>query len=109
MPGKISLFLVFLLFNTLLFLSSLGIIGCAGYLFYFTKDANLLNICFMLIGLTLMILTVVAYRTRQKIYYLGVYIFILFLIFLSQIFLTVLIFLRREDLIAWAEQNMADS
>ena len=81
--GNSCLFFLFILFNFFIFLSSLGILGCAVYLFVITKDANPFNITFTIIGVVLFIFSALAFRMRRSIHLLGFYIFILLLLFLA--------------------------
>lgn len=79
--GNTCLFFLFVVFNFLIFLSSLGIIGCATYLFIITKEANLFNISFVVVGFILLFFSVLAFRMRRSVHLLGFYLFILFIAF----------------------------
>lgn len=81
--GKVSYFVIFMISNFLLFLSSIGILGCAIYLFYFTRDINLFNLCNLAIALILLSMTIAAFTMRKSLYLLGIYIFLLVLMFMA--------------------------
>jgi hypothetical protein len=107
--GNTCLFLVFMFFNFLLFLSSLGIFGCAVYLFVLTKNANVFNLCFLTIAVFLLVFSLAAFKMRRSIHLLGMYIFVLLIVFFFQSIITVLIFLLKNVVINWAQSNMQDS
>ena len=100
--GNLCLFLIFMLFNLGEFLSSLGIIGCAIYLFVFTKSVNIFNLAFLGMGLFMAVITVCAFKLRRSIHLLGLYSFSLSVLFLFQIILTIIIFAKNEVVVAWA-------
>ena len=80
--GNTCLFSIFFLFNFLMFLCSLGILGCAIYLFVLSKEANVFNIAFTSIGAVLVVFSCCAFRMRRSIHLLGFYLFILTIIFM---------------------------
>ena len=74
--GNQCLFLVFAFTNFMVFLSSLGILSCAIYLFFATKSANHLNLFFLAAALTLLFLTMCSFKLRRSIHLLRCYLFI---------------------------------
>ena len=75
-PGNQCLFMMFTSFNFLVFLSSLGILGCSIYLFAIIKSANSFNITFLISSIFLLLLTTCAFRLRSSVHLLGCYIFL---------------------------------
>ena len=74
--GNQCVFIMFAGFNFLLFLSSLGILCCAIYMFAVTKNGNLFNFVFLGSSLFLLGLTTCAFKLRRSIHMLGCYLLI---------------------------------
>ena len=106
--GNPCLFAVFIIFNFLLFLSSLGILACAIYLFALTLDANVFNISFLTIAVALFVLTICAFKMKRSIHLLGFYLFILTILFLFQVILTVVIMVNKDKVIEWAKEHIKE-
>ncbi len=107
--GNSCLFMMFILFNFFIFLSSLGILGCSMYLFYITKEANTFNVSFLVTGLVMLIFSFFAFRLRRSVHLLGFYLIILFIVFLFQLILTIIMIINKETLVRIAKQYMSDS
>ena len=80
-PGNICLYMIFALFNFLVFIVSLGILGCAIYLFAKLKEANAVDISFLISAICLSTFSVFAFMCRRSVHLLWIYLFILFVIF----------------------------
>jgi hypothetical protein len=104
--GNSCIFAVFIIFNFLLFLVALGILGCAIYLFAFTFNANVFNISFLIISVVLFVFTVCAFKMRRSIHLLGFYLFILCILFLFQLIITIVVMVNKQKLIDWATEHM---
>ena len=107
--GNTCLFAIFILFNFLLFLTSIGTLGVAIYLFALTKSANAFNIGFLVIAVVLFAFTFCAFRLRRSIHLLGFYLVIIFVIFLVNLIITICVFANKDKMIEWAKQNISDS
>jgi hypothetical membrane protein len=101
--GNTCIFTIFIIFNFLMFLSALGLLGIAIYLFVFTKDANVFNISFLALSLILVLFSILAFKMRRSIHMLGFYLFILSIIFLAQFILTILVIVFKDKLIEKAK------
>ena len=104
--GNTCLFVIFIIFNLLMFLSALGLMGCAIYLFVFTKDANPFNITFLAVSFVLLLFSGIAFKLRRSVHLLGFYLFILTIIFMAQLIITVLIFTNKDKMMEWARTHM---
>eukprot|EP00347_Sterkiella_histriomuscorum_P001816 403370567 len=107
--GNSCLFLFFVIFNFLIFLSSLGILGCGVYLTVITKEANAFNISFLVTGGLMFIFSALAFKMRRSIHLLGFYLIILFFVFLFQLIITIVMIVKKEALIELAKKYMSDS
>lgn len=107
--GNTCIFIVFILFNFFLFLSAIGILGCSIYLFVFTKDGNVFNISFLIISIVLFVFTAAAFKMRKSIHMLGMYLFILTIIFLFQLIITIVVMVNKDKMIEWAKEHIKDS
>lgn len=103
------MFVIFIFFNFLSFLSAIGILCCSIYLFAKTKDANVFNICFLVISLLLLCFTLLAFKLRRSVHLLGLYLFVLIIIFLFLLIITIILMVNKDKLIEWARKNMKDS
>ena len=97
--GNNLIFLLFIISNFSVFLASLGILGCAIYLIAITKSGNLINISFLLISISLLVITTYAFRLRKSIHMLGCYLVIQFVVFCTMLILS-FILLFDSDLVA---------
>lgn len=89
--GNSCLFLLFVIFNFLTFLSSLGLLGISIYLFVLTKQANGFNIGFLAVAVVLLLMSVLAFTMRRSIHLLFFYLMIIFVVFLAELTITILI------------------
>ena len=107
--GNSCLFLFFVIFNFLIFLSSLGILGCGVYLTVITKEANAFNISFLVTGGLMFIFSALAFKMRRSVHLLGLYLIILFFVFLFQLIITIIMIVKKQALIDLAVKYMSDS
>ena len=70
---------------------------------------NMFNLCCLGLGLTLFIGTIAAFFYRKSLYLLGLYIFLLVLLFFGQVIFSVLIILFKEKVSSWAYSKMPNS
>ena len=80
--GSVSVFTLFVIFNFGITLSSIGILGISIYLFVITEEGNAFNVSFLIIGICLLVLSILAFKLRRSIHLLGFYLVILLLFFL---------------------------
>lgn len=107
--GNTCLFLLFVLFNFFILLSSLGILGCDVYLFVITKEANTFNISFLVIGLVLLFFSILAFYMRKSVHLLGFYLVILSVVFLFELIITIIMIVKKDALLELAQKYMDDS
>ena len=62
--GNQCLFMMFILFNFMVFLSSLGILGSAVYLFIIVKKSTIFALAFLISSLALLIFSSLAFKLR---------------------------------------------
>ena len=103
-PGNQCLFLLFISFNFLVFLASMGIFGSAIYLFVRTKNANVFGLSFLGIGAFLLIMTTCAFKLRESIHLLGCYLFILLVIFTAMLILSLVLLINTHQAKEWAHE-----
>lgn len=106
--GNSCLFFLFVLFNFFVFLSSMGFIGCAIFLFVETKQTNAFNMGFLIIGLLLFGFSLLAFKMRKSTFLLFVYVWLLFIFFTFQLIITIVMITKREKLIEIAETYLSD-
>ena len=99
----------FVIFNFFLVACSVGIIGCAIYLFVITRDGNAFNVMFLLIGISLMIITALAFKLRRSIHLLGCYLVILGVVFFFLLIVTIIMLIKKEVIVHLAEIYFEDS
>lgn len=106
--GNSCIYVVFMLFNFLLFLTAIGILGCAIYLFVLTKSGNVFNISFLIVSLVLFLFSLIGFfKLRKSVHLLGFYLFILFIVFLFQLILTIVIFVNKDKVVSWAKDHIS--
>ena len=93
-------------FNFLLFLSSLGVLGCDIYLFAECKGANTVNMFFLFVGLALMMMTICAFKLRKSMNLLCCYLMLMIAAFGCMFILTMVLFLNSSMVIGWADEVM---
>ena len=103
--GNQFCYLMFASFNFLLFLSSLGILGCVIYLFAECKGANVISLFFLAIGLTLSMLTVCAFKLRKSMNLLCCYLMLMVAAFGIMVILTMVLFLNSSMVTSWANET----
>ena len=94
-PGNQCLFLMFITFNFFVFLASMGILGCAIYLFVRTKSGNFFNFSFLGTGAFLLVMTTCAFKLRESIHLLGCYLIILLVIFTAMLIFSLVLLLNQ--------------
>lgn len=94
--GNQCIFMFFVIFNFSLFLASLGILGADVYLFVITREANVFNICFLIIGVVLLVLSLMSFKLRTSIHLLGFYLIMIGLLFVVMFILTVVMIVQKE-------------
>jgi hypothetical protein len=107
--GNSCLFFLFAIFNFVIFLCSMGTVGCAVYLFVITKEANAFNIGFLVVGLLIFLLSLLAFKMRTSVHLLCCYLVILFVIFTFMLIITIVMIVQRDALVSLAEKYLTDS
>ena len=75
-PGNKCLYLMFVGFNFLIFLASLGIFACSIYLIVIMKGMNAFNATFLVASIVIAMLTICSFRLRESVHMLGCYLFL---------------------------------
>jgi hypothetical protein len=88
----------FYIFNFLIFLTSLALVGVDIFLFV-KLGANIFNWIFMAVGLVLLAFSIMAFRLRTSIHLLGFYCVIIFGVFFVMLLVTILFYTSSDDLI----------
>ena len=110
--GNQFLFTMFTGFAFLLFLSSLGMLGCSIYMFALLKSANIFDIGFLCASLTLLMLAYCAFKLKKSPKTLKCYIYIQIAIFSILIIFSAILILNKSLAESWAEkaeQKIKDS
>ena len=102
------MFTIFVLFNFFVFLSSFGIIGIDIYFFVQIQEANGFTIGFLVLGGVLLIFSAMAFSMRRSIHLLGFYLVFLFLLFLFEFIITVVMIAEKEQIIVLAKKFVSD-
>ena len=102
--GNKFYYLLFTLFNFMLFLSSIGILGCAIHLIVLCKGANVISIFFILIALALFMLTCCGFRLRKSIYLLACYLIIIATILGWMLLTTLILMINKHMVKHWASK-----
>ena len=102
--GNQFLFLMFTGCNFLLFLSSLGILGCAIYLFVILETANLFDVSFLLIALTLLLLTFCGFKLKKSPGWMKCFLYIQLIIFTFMLIASLVLLLNTSKVETWAEK-----
>ena len=100
--GHACLHTSFILCNFFVVLISLGIVGCAVYLYVLTKDANVFSIGFIIAGVLLLIFSLIAFRLRKSIHLLGIYLLILGVITFFMVIITIVMIINKSKLLTLA-------
>ena len=88
----------FYIFNFLIFLTSLGLVGADIFLFV-KLHSNIFNWIFLIVGLVLLVFSVMAFKLRRSIHLLGFYCVVIFAVFFVQLLVTILFYTNSDDLI----------
>ena len=107
--GNPCLFYTFGVFNFLVLLQSICLLGISVYLFIFTEEANAFNIGFMIIALLLLAASFFAFQLKRRPDWLMAYLAMLLALFLAQLIFTILIMSNKESILEYAEKNENDS
>ncbi|CDW84372.1 UNKNOWN [Stylonychia lemnae] len=107
--GSTGLFMFFVIFNFLIVLSSLGVIGCSIYLFVITKQANAFNVSFLITGIVLSTFSILAFKLRKSIHLLGCYLLILALVFFFMLIVTIIMLIKKSVIVEAARRWFEDS
>lgn len=78
--GNQCIYMIFYIFNFLIFLVSLGLISADIFLFV-KLGSNIFNWIFMVVGIVLLFFTAIAFKLRRSIHLLGFYCVIIFCAF----------------------------
>ena len=81
-PGTSGLYYAFVLANILLFFEGLGLLAISTYLFIYTELVNAFNMGFLILSALICLISVFAYRLKKRIDLLGLYIIIIFALFI---------------------------
>ena len=106
-PGNSCLFMMFAGFNFVLFLSSLGILGCSIYLFIKVGEGNVFDITFLCLSLFLMILTLISFKLRESTHLMCCYIFFLFLLFTFMLIFSLVLMFNKSTVKDMAHKAFA--
>ena len=101
--GNQCLFMMFAIFNFLVFLSSLGILSSAIYLFVLIKETSFIAIGFLVGSLILLLASSLAFKLRKSIHMLGCYLFILFVLFTVLMLLSLILTFSTGMAKKWAK------
>ena len=102
-PGNQCLFMMFTGFNFLLFLSALGILGCAITIWVVIKGSNTFAVVFFICSLFLLMLTTCAFRLRESIHLLFCYLIIQAIMFTFLLIFTLVLRFNTTYIANWAE------
>ena len=89
---------MFFVFNFLIFLSSLGMLGGDIFLFV-TLRPTIFQYVFLIISLTLLVFSLLSFYLRRSVHLLGFYLLIEFATFIASMLSTILLYIKREALI----------
>ena len=99
--GNSFLFLVFTSLNFMLFLSSIGMLGCDIYLFAKTGEANVITIFLLVTSLTLMMLSFCSFKLRRSIHFLACYLILMTTCFTITFICTLILFFSHGMVKGW--------
>ena len=108
-PGNQFIFMLFRIFNIVLFLISIGFVGISIFLFVLLKASNALNVGFLVIGIVLAGLSLASFKLRKSLSGLNVYLFFLTLIAIFDIIFTVLMFVDLNSILDEVAQQLEKS
>ena len=100
---------MFMLFNFLIFVSSLGVLAIGIYLTVVTNEANAFNVSFLITGGVLALLSGIAFFMRRSVHLLGFYLVIMFFLFLFQLIVTIVMIIKKERVVELAQKYFSDS
>lgn len=96
--GNQCIFTMFFIFNFLIFLSSLGMLGGDIFLFV-TLRPTIFQYTFLVIALTLLVFSLLSFYLRKSVHLLGFYLLIEFCAFFVSMLSTILLYVQRSTLI----------
>jgi len=96
--GNQCIYMFFYIFNFLIFLTSLCLIGAAIFLFV-KLGSNIFNWIFLIVGVVILLFSVMAFKLRKSIHLLGFYCFVIFCLFFVQLLVTILFYTSSDGLI----------
>ena len=102
--GNQFLFTMFTGFAFLLFLSSLGMLGCSIYMIALLKSANIFDVGFLLASITLLLLAYCAFKLKKSPKTLKCYIYIQIVIFSILVIFSAVMILDNALVESWAEK-----
>jgi hypothetical protein len=97
--GNHLVFLAFLVCNIFVFLTGIGVMGCAIYLFVMTKQVNAFNICFTIAGLVILTFSALSFKMRESVHLIGIYLAILLVIFLFECLVTIVTMANKQKIV----------
>ena len=89
--------------NFLVFLSSLGMLACAIYMFVVLDPNNFINFYILGVSLVLLMMTLCSFKLRKSIHLLQCYIIIEFLMFTSVLIGSLVLIFNKEAVSSWAK------
>ena len=104
--GNQCIFCMFKLFNILLVVEGLLVIGMGVWLWVTVKQITLFSIIFMGLGLFECLLCILGAYTKKSKYRLKIYIFFLLIIFLSQLTATICTIALKDKMINILKENL---
>lgn len=90
--------MIFYIFNFLIFLTSLGLIGADIFLFV-KLGSNIFNWIFLLVGVVILLFSIMAFKLRNSIHLLGLYCVVIFCVFFVQLLVTILFYTSSDGII----------
>lgn len=101
--GNQCIFMFFTGFNFLVFLSSLGMLACAIYMFIVLDPDNFINFYMLGVSLTLLMMTLCSFKLRKSIHLLGCYIVIKVVLFTAVLVASLILIFNKTAVESWAK------
>ena len=101
--GNQCLFMLFTGANFMVFLTSLGMLACAIYMFVVLDPNNFINFYILGISIILLMLTLCSFKLRKSIHLLGCYIVILFVLFTAVLIGSLVLIFNKDAITSWAK------
>ena len=86
----------------------MGIVGIDIYLWVMIKESNGLTIGFLILGLLLLVLSLLAFWMRRSIHLLGMYLVVVLGFLLFELIITIVLTIKKESIIVIAEKYIGN-